>query len=800
MLKKVRFLPTGLAMTLLAICYGNVFAQDASGTIHRNTLKQYCVTCHNQTLKTAGLMLDHLDPADLGRDANQWEKVLRKLRGREMPPAGMPRPDEATYDNFVAYIENGLDQLAESSPNPGRPAMHRLNRTEYANVIRDLLALEIDSNALLPADDSGYGFDNIGDVLTVSPFLLERYLSTAAKVSRLAIGDTTQSPSFQIYTVPRTLKQVDRMNEDLPFGSRGGTVIRHHFPVDAEYTFKVKLQTGRSGQALGLDRERTVDILIDNEILKRFTIEAGDPEAEVIPEGDIASGAEETPIDAHLEVTVPVKAGTRTVQATLLKDTTKPVGILIEYSAPGEDNESIFFEGIGSVTIGGPYNIKGSGESPSRDKIFSCTPGKTEKSEKNCARKILANLARNAYRRPVTNEDLTPLLDLYQMGTADGGFESGIRLALQRILVSPEFLFRLQIDPAKVKPGEDYRISDLDLASRVSFFLWSSIPDEELLSLAEKNRLSKPGVLEKQVQRMLADPRSTSLMTNFTGQWLYLRNMARVSPDPMAFPNFDENLRDALQKETALVFESMLRENRSVVDILDFDYTYVNERLARHYGIEGVYGAEFRRIPVTDDRRKGLLGQGSILTVTSYPDRTAPTIRGKWIMEQILGTPPPPPPPNIPSLVNDNDTKAMTMRQRMEEHRANPACAACHKVMDPLGFALENFDGLGRWRDKNTYSDTPIDSSGVLPDGTSFDGPVGLREVLLGKKDLFVETLTEKLLTYALGRGVEHYDLPVIRKIRSDAEKENYTWYSIIMGIVNSTPFQMRRAANDDIQ
>lgn len=800
MLIKVRYILVGLGMTLLTICYVNVFAQEVSGASHRDTLNQYCVTCHNQTLKTAGLMLDHLDPADLGRDAQQWEKVLRKLRGRQMPPAGMPRPDEATYDGFITYIEKGLDRLAETSPNPGRPAMHRLNRTEYANVIRDLLALEIDSKALLPADDIGYGFDNIGDVLTVSPFLMERYLSAAAKISRLAIGDTTQSPSFQIYNVPHTLKQVDRMNENLPFGSRGGFVFRHYFPVDAEYTFKVKLQTGRYGEALDTDIVRQVDVLIDNEILKRFTIEAG-TKAEARNEfaSTTASGAKE--IDGHLEVTVPVKAGIRTVQATFLKDTTKPVGILVEYSAPGEDDVSDFFEGIGSVTIGGPYNITGPGESPSRDKIFSsCTPGETEKSEKNCARNILANLARHAYRRPVTNEDLTPLLDMYQVGTADGGFESGIRLALQRILVSPEFLFRLQIDPAKVKPGQAYRISDLDLASRVSFFLWSSIPDEELLALAEKNRLSKPGVLEKQVQRMLADPRSTSLVTNFTGQWLYIRNMARVFPDPLAFPNFDENLRDAMQKETTLVFESMLRENRSVVDILDFDYTYVNERLAQHYGIEGIYGAEFRRIPVTDDRRKGLLGQGSILTVTSYPDRTAPTIRGKWIMEQILGTPPPPPPPNVPSLENDNDTKAMTMRQRMEKHRANPACAVCHKVMDPLGFALENFDGLGRWRDKNTFSNTPIDSSGVLPDGTSFDGPVGLREVLLSRQDLFVETLTEKLLTYALGRGVEYYDLPVVRKIRSDAEKDKYSWSSIIMGIVNSTPFQMRRAADVDIQ
>lgn len=735
-------------------------------------------------------MLDVLDTSQFGNDARIWEKVLRKLRTRQMPPAGMPRPNENVYIDLIAQLENGLDSIAAADPNPGRPALHRLNRAEYSNAVRDLLGLEINSTDLLPADDIGYGFDNIGDVLTVSPLLLERYLSAAAKISRLAIGDMTQPPDFQTYNVSRNLNQEARMGNDLPYGSRGGVSIRHYFPVNGEYLFNISLQIGRFDEILGRDKERRLDIRLDGKRLQRFIIAADE-------RGDAAISGEEPAVASHLEVRVPVQAGTHTLVATFLKDTTKPEGILERTGASTRallSQGQAFFEGVGSVSIGGPYNITGLGVTPSRKKVFICRPSFGQP-KAECARKIITSLARVAYRRPIVAEDLPTLLSLYEEGESIGGFETGIRMALQKILVSPEFLFRMEFEPADVKPGEAYAISDLELASRLSFFLWSSIPDEELLKIAERGQLKSPGMLQQQIDRMLADSRSQALVKNFAGQWLFLRNIARVQPDPIAFPNFDENLRQSLRQETELLIESMMREDRSVVDLLDSDYTFLNERLAEHYGIGGVYGAEFRRVSITDPRRRGLLGQGSILTVTSYPNRTAPTIRGKWVLEQLLGTPPPPPPPNVPSLKDDNRTKVLTMRERMEMHRANPACAVCHKVMDPLGFALENFDGVGRWRDTIGAGNGPIDVSGVLPNGTEFNGPVGLRDILVSQHEQFVETFIERLLTYALGRGVEYYDFPAIRKIRRDAADNDYKWSAIISGIVNSVPFQMRKAS-----
>ncbi len=762
-----------------------VFAQDHVGEKHSQTLNQYCVTCHNETLKTAGLMLDTLDTTHIPEDAPQWEKVLRKLQNRAMPPAGMPRPEENTYVELVDYITHELDSYAQTHPNPGRTVLHRLNRTEYANAIRDLIDLEIDSTSLLPADDIGYGFDNIGDVLSVSPFLMERYLGAAAKISRLAIGDTNLLPSYHTYEVPRNRVQYDRMSKDLPYGSRGGLAVKHHFPVDGEYLIKVKLQTGRFDQIIGMDRTRQLDILIDNNPIQRFTIEASDRGDERIHGDSVAA-------DEHLEIKLDIKAGTHTIAATFIKDTVKAEGILKQPDLGLRNREQAFYEGVGNLSIAGPFSIDGPGNTPSRERIFSCRPS-SNLSDTVCAKDILSRLTRLAYRRPVNDEDIDILMDLYHQGKADAGFENGIRMALQTILVSPEFLFRMEYEPKGVKSGESYKISDLELASRLSFFLWSSIPDEELLSLAEQNQLNQARTLKRQVERIMADPRAKSLVTNFAGQWLFLRNMERVLPDPLAFPNFDDNLRQALQTETELVIETMIQEDRSVVEILDSDFTFVNERLANHYGIEGIYGSEFQRIDITDNKRRGLLGHGSILTVTSYPNRTAPTIRGKWVLQQILGTPPPPPPPNVPTLKEDSTTRVLTMRERMEKHRANPACAVCHKVMDPLGFALENFDGLGRWRE-TSGDGNDIDSSGVLPDGTEFDGPTGLREILLTKQDLFVETFTERLLTYALGRGVEYYDLPVIRDIKNDAKQQDYRWSAIISGIVNSVPFQMRRA------
>jgi len=766
----------------------NSFAasSSATATAHRATLDKYCVSCHKAPTPVAGLRLDTLDTANFETDGATWEKLARKLRNREMPPVGVPRPDAATYDALVQYIEAGRDRLAQAKPNPGRPTLHRLNRTEYGNAVRDLLALEIDVAELLPADDIGYGFDNIADVLQVSPVLLERYLSAARKISRVAVGDPTVPVSYQTYGVPHGLVQVDRLSEAAPVGSRGGTIVRHLFPVDGEYEISVTLARNRDDEYLGLARERKLDLRLDDRRLQLFAIAANSKK--------VVLGAG-TPPDAHLKIRVPVKAGTRELAATFLKDTVLKEGIIERVR---DDEVTTYFEGVASITVAGPFNVQGPGETVTRDRIFVCHPSAAAEQEA-CAAKILSNLAHRAYRRPVTAGDVTQLLSLYRAGAQNGGFEVGVRLALQKILVSPDFLFRAEVDPPGAARGSVYRISDIELASRLSFFLWSSIPDDQLLAVAEGGRLSDPSVLQAQVKRMLADPRSQALVKNFSGQWLFLRNIARIAPDTTTYPYFDENLRQALAKETELLIESQVREDHNVADLLSTDYTFVNQRLAEHYGIKGIYGNEFRRVKLEDPNRYGLLGQASILAVTSYPNRTAPTIRGKWVLEQLLGTPPPPPPPNVPSLKDDGTAQKLTMRQRMEQHRANPTCAACHRMMDPLGFALENFDGLGGWRDSIANGSGPIDSSGALPDGTKFNGPTGLREVLMRKRDLFVETFTERLLTYALGRGLEEYDNAALRKITRDAAADNQKWSAIILGIVKSTPFQMRRVSDGDL-
>jgi hypothetical protein len=764
----------------------NAPAKDAAGL--QTTLQLYCVGCHSGPTPFAGLNLEPLDFKNLEDHGEIWEKLIRKLRGRQMPPAGMPRPDEATYDALINFVQSGRDHLAEVKPNPGRATLHRLNRTEYANVIRDLLAMDIDVAELLPADDIGYGFDNIGDVLSVSPLLMERYLATAGKVSRLAVGDTSMSVSFQAYNIPHGLKQYDRLGEEAPVGSRGGTIIRHRFPMDAEYEISVALQRDRNDLIVGMEQDRRLDLSLDDQRLQLFDIPANLKYAE----GRAIGGM--TAPDANLKTRVTVKAGTHEIAATFLKDTILQEGIIERVR---DDQVKTHFDGVATVTVAGPYKVQGPGQTASREKIFTCHPaGRGE--EEACAQKIIANLAHHAYRRTPTAGEMSQLTALYRQGAQSTGFETGVRLALQKILVSPAFIFRAEYDPANAAPGSVHRVSDTELASRLSFFLWSSVPDDELLSAAESGRLSDKSVLQAQVRRMLADPRSQELVKNFSGQYLFLRNIERISPDPSTLPNFDENLRQSLAKETELVVGSTLREDRSVADLLKTDYTFLNQRLAEHYGIPGIYGSEFRRVALTDPNRFGLLGQASVLTVTSYPNRTAPTIRGKWVLLQILGTPPPPPPPNVPSLKNDETTKNLTMRQRMELHRSNPTCAACHKMMDPLGFALENFDGLGQWRDNMGPGTPQIDSSGVLPDGTKFNGPAGLREVLVSKQDMFVENFTEQLLTYALGRGVEEYDRPVLRHITREAASDNYRWSSIILGIVNSTPFQMRRASNAD--
>jgi hypothetical protein len=767
---------------------------------YRAVLDQYCVTCHNERARTAELLLDHADVENIGEGPEVWEKVLKKLRAGAMPPAGMPRPDQATYDSLAAYLETALDSAAAASPDPGRPVLHRLNRVEYTNVVRDLLAVEIDGETLLPADDSRHGFDNIGDALTVSPALLERYLSAARKITRLAIGDPDISPVSEGYTVPKYYVQDDRMNDALPFGSRGGIAVQHNFPVDGEYLVKVRLKRNSRDYIKGLlDRPHQLDVRLNGARLELFTI-GGEKHGRSAPifsnnaMGDRAQDIYERNADDILEVRFPATAGPQQIEVAFLKETSMPEGPLRTpmskydlHNYKGGDPE------VAGITLTGPYNAKGIGVTPSRRKIFICRPN-TVQEEEPCATEILSTLARRAYRRPLNDDDLETLLDFYKAGHNEGGFEAGIGTALERILVGPEFLFRIEADPENVAPNTAYRVSDLDLASRLSFFLWSSIPDDQLLEQAERGKLQDPVVLEQEVRRLLEDPRSKSLVSNFAAQWLQLRNLRAINPDQDVFPYFEENLREAFRQETELFFESLLREDRSVLELLSADYTFLNERLARHYGIPNVYGSHFRRVELDTQERRGLLGKGSVLAVTSYANRTSVVLRGKWVLENILGTPPPPPPPNVPSLVvSADDGKALSMREAMEQHRANPVCATCHNIMDPLGFAMENFDGIGTWRTRDAGA--PIDASGVLPDGTPFVGPAELQRVLIESKSAeFIATATERLLTYALGRGVEAYDAPAIRSIIREAAPNNYRWSSLILGIVKSTPFQMRRS------
>jgi len=766
-----------------------------SAPVHRALLNKYCVTCHNERLHTAGLTLEKADISSVGTEAALWEKVLEKIRTGAMPPAGLPRPDAASYTSLTRYLETSLDRAAEAKLQPGKVSVHRLNRAEYTNAIRDLLGLDVDVDALLPVDDSGYGFDNIADVLSVSPMLLERYLSAARKVSRLAIGDPNIRADIQTYDVPPLLMQDQRMSEDLPFGSRGGVAIRHNFPLDGEYVIKVRLQ--RAGKfhdedILGITEPHQLEVRVDDARLKVFTIGGVYP----TPVPGVRKVGEEAKYyrtaDAGLEVRFPVKAGSRLVGVDFVDETAEPEGGLQSSMAAfrylNKKYEQIL-PYVASVTFEGPYNPKGAADTLSRQKIFTCHPAGSA-DEISCAKTILSRLARRAYRRPITDADIQPILALYKKGREKGDFEAGIMRAMQGILVYPEFLFRIESSPPNLGAGTPYKISDLELASRLSFFLWSSIPDETLLDVASRGQLKDPAVLDQQVRRMLADSRSKALVRNFAGQWLYLRNMRTVGPDPTTFPEFDDNLREGFARETTLFLEDNLTADHSVLELLNANYTFVNERLARFYGIPGVYGSTFRRVGLSGEERRGLLGQGSILTVTSYANRTSPTIRGKWLLENFLGTPPPPPPPNVPSLKEQSPEsgKVLTMRQRMEQHRANPACAVCHTRMDPLGFALENFDGIGQWR--TAEGSTSIDASGVLPDGTKFNGPVELRKILLSHPEQFATTVTQKLLTYALGRGVEYYDLPSVRKIVHAAAPE-YKWSSLILGIVKSVPFQM---------
>jgi hypothetical protein len=751
-------------------------------------LDQYCVTCHSEKLKTGGLSLQGANLTDVPKGAETWEKVIRKLRVGAMPPQGMPRPDKTALDGLASFLETSLDRGYTAKPNPGRATMHRLNRTEYANAIRDLLALDIDATALLPPDDESSGFDNIADVLRVSPSLMERYLSASWNISRLAVGNLSIAPSTATYRVRPDLSQ-DQHIDGLPLGTRGGILVHHTFPVDGEYIIKVRLWRNTFDLLRGMEDPHQIEISLDGERVRLVTV-GGHDDFVKMAENPGAFGAD---LDQRLTIRMPVKAGSRAVSATtILRSHAQKDDLIKPFMRTTIDGLDITGDpSVDRLNIEGPFKQTSAGDTASRRKIFVCQPA-TPKDELPCARKILSTLARRAYRRPLKDSDLEEPLSFYQRRrNNNGSFEAGIESALQLILASPEFLFRFEPDPANAAADTPYRIDDVALASRLSFFLWSSLPDDTLLALATQGKLKEPVILDQQVKRMLADPKAEALADNFAEQWLFLRNLKNSAPNLDAFPDFDDNLRQAMRQETKLFFESIQHEDRSVLDLLNGDYTFVNERLAKHYGIPNIYGSQFRRVPVTDPARRGLLGQASILTVTSYPNRTSPVQRGKWILTNILGTPPTPPPPNVPELKeNAEGSQPKSVRERMEAHRADAVCAGCHKVMDPVGFALENFDAIGRWRASDDGA--KIDPSGTLFNGSRVDGPAALRQTLTSRPEVFVGVMTEKLLTYALGRGVEYYDMPAVRRIVNDAGTHDFKFSSLITGIVKSTPFQMK--------
>ena len=763
-------------------------ASAAPASAQRALLDKYCVTCHNEKTRTAGLMLDKMDVEHVPDGAETWEKAIRKLRGGMMPPQGMPRPDENTKYAFINYLETSLDRAAAAKPNPGRAPLHRLNRTEYGNAVRDLLGVETDVTALLPADDESDGFDNIADVLKVSPSLLEQYLAASSKIAALAVGDPSMTPVSQLYQVPPDLAQEDHI-EDLPLGTRGGILIRHNFPLDGEYDFSVSLLQNIVGYITGLEYPHQLEISIDGE--RVFIAPVGGEEDNKMSDANL--GVAKDTLDARLKSRISVKAGPHAVAVAFLRRNSSESDEPLQPFTRDLDLQNMNgIPLIDHVQITGPFNATGPGDTPSRRAIFVCHPAKAA-DELPCARRIVSTLARRAYRRPVNDADAELLLSFYQQGRNRGKFERGIEEALRLILASPNFLFRAEPDPVSVAPGSIYRASDLELASRLSFFLWSSIPDDELLNVAAQGKLHDPGVIEQQARRMLKDPKSDALVKNFAGQWLFLRNLQSVSPNEDLFPNFDDNLRQAMRRETELFFESIIREDRNLLDLLNANYTFVNDRLARHYGIPNVYGSQFRKVTIPGENRRGLLGQGSVLTVTSEANRTSPVKRGKWILENILGTPPPAPPPNVPPLKeNSENAKALPVRALMEQHRQNPTCASCHKILDPLGFSLENFDAIGQWRAKD--AGTSIDASGQLADGTAVDGPVALRKAIMKHPEQFVRTVTEKMLTYGLGRGLEYYDMPTVRMIEESASKDDHRFSALVMAIVKSTPFQMKKA------
>ena len=774
----------------IGIIGGFIFACTATARaqVPAPLLSQYCAGCHNDRLKSGGMSLTKLDLQHPSQTAELAEKVIRKLRVGLMPPPGLPRPDAATIKAFASSLESGIDEAASAHPNPGRPALHRLNRTEYAISIRELLGVQVDVSPLLPADDMSHGFDNMADVLTVSPTLMEGYIRAAGRISREAVGDTKALPLTTTYQIPRVLNQMHHI-EGTPFGTRGGIAVIHDFPADGEYFFKLGFYYSPTGPLFGLNQGKgqQIEIAVNGERVALLDIN---------PAMKLAEDGIKTPA-------IRINAGPRRISASFIQ----------KFDGPLEDEYEMVEQSLVDVSVGavpgmttlphlhelgitGPTTIAGLSDTPSRRRIFTCRPS-AGSDEVPCAKKIISSLTRQAFRRPVTDTDLEGLLNFYQEGRNGGDFESGIRTALQAILASPEFVFRFERTPQNIAPGANYRISDLELAARLSYFLWSAAPDDQLITVASQGKLKDPAALEKQVRRMLADPRSEALTRNFAGQWLHLQNLKDANPDLFLYPNFDKSLSQSMRRETELMFDSVVHEDRSLLDLLTANYTFVNERLARHYGIPNILGNRFRRVTLTDPNRFGLLGQGSILMLTSTATRTSPVQRGKYVMEVLLGTPPPPPPPNVPALKETADNgKPRSVRESMEEHRKNPACAGCHAMMDPIGFSLENFDAVGLWRTND--GGFPIDASGKLFDGTKLDGPASLRQAILNHSDAFIGTFTEGLLAYGVGRVIDYHDMPFVRAIEHEAARNNNRFSSFILGIVKSAPFQMRRAEENE--
>ena len=755
----------------------------------RELFDRYCVTCHNERLRTAGLLLDRLDVSRVRANAETLEKVVRKLRSGQMPPAGRPRPDAETLDAFAGALEAALDQAAAADPDPGRVASRRLNRLEYVNAVADLLDLEIDGEALLPSDMAGFGFDNNADVLSITPSLMSRYIAAATRISRVAVGSPDNRPVMQVYKVGYERRDV-RRSEDMPFATHGGLAVRHTFPLDGEYRFAIRLKRNETIETIDgiAEDEHRIELRIDHALVRRFPIGGRFPGPDpgmliAVPEDDVAGQRlheYRMTADQELEVRVQVNAGTRLVSAGFTDSAPSP-------NVPAD------LPGIDMLYISGPFDGTVPEDTLSRRRIFTCRPdGGAAEEEEACAREIVGALARRAYRRPVRDADVEPLLAVYREGRAAGGFEAGVERALEALLSMPGFLLRVERQPVGTRPGGVYRLTDLELASRLSFFLWKSIPDDELLDLAAADRLRDPGVLAAQVRRMLADRRATRFLNDFVGQWLQIRNIHSQDPDGALFAGFNDSLRNAMVRETELFFESQVREDRPIPELLRADYTFLNEQLARHYGVDDVYGSRFRRVTWNDDRRHGLLGHASLLTVTSYANRTSVVLRGKWVLETLLGSPPPPPPANVPPLEENDRRNPTSLRERMELHRGSPVCASCHRRMDPLGFAMENFDAIGRWRedDGGARIDSTIELSGRV-----VESPRAFREALLAEgDDEFIRTVAEKLLTYALGRGVAYYDQPAVRRITRELAGDGYRWSSLVQAVAASDQFRMRRA------